>query len=331
MVRIDDSLRKLVILKIQGGNSQRQASRELGLCQSSVRKIWMKFVTTGTISDKIRTGRPMKCTPRDRRQLCIEAKKHPFHTARELGQASNICQKVSIATIKRYLRKSGLFGQVSARKPLLSQSQVKRRTQWCKSYSSFKAADWDRIIFSDESRVSTFTYGRRYVWRPINARYNHRYTCKTVKYGGTSVLVWGAIRSDGNRILIKCPPRLDSLEYQHILSRGLPELYDSHLVFMQDGAPCHRSCSTMEFLDKENVCLLSDWPAQSPDLNIIENMWAELKKRLGKYHPIPKEDLWAVIEKEWYAIPNAYVRSLYASLPRRLRHVLKNKGLNSKY
>ena len=25
--------------------------------------------------------------------------------------------------------------------------------------------------------------------------------------------LWGAIRADGNRILIKCPPRLDSREY----------------------------------------------------------------------------------------------------------------------
>ena len=79
------------------------------------------------------------------------------------------------------------------------------------------------------------------------------------------------------------------------------------------------------------MCLLSDWPAQLPDLNIIENMWGELKKRLSRYHPIPKEDLWKVVEKEWYEIPNEYVTRLYESLPRRLRHILRNKGLNSKY
>jgi len=98
------------------------------------------------------------------------------------------------------------------------------------------------------------------------------------------------------------------------------------MTFMQDCAPYHKSSSTSEFLDNKK-----DWPAQSPDLNIIENMWAGLKKRLSKYHPIQKENLWEVIEKEWYLIPNDYVIILYKYLPRRINHVMKNKGLHLKY
>jgi len=131
--------------------------------------------------------------------------------------------------------------------------------------------------------------------------------------------------------LIKCPPRLGSQEYQQILEQGIPLLYTPQMVFMQDGAPCHRSHSTMGYLDKKKVCLLSDWPAQSPDMNIIENMWAELKKKIAKHTPISKNELWDVVQREWYAIPDDYVRTLYQSLPRRLHHVLMNKGLHSKY
>ena len=97
------------------------------------------------------------------------------------------------------------------------------------------------------------------------------------------------------------------LEYQQILSKGLPEVCDTHLVFMQDGAPCRRSLSTTQFLDKKKVCSLSEWLVQSPDLTIIKNIWVELKKGLSRYHPIPREDLWKVVEKEWYEIPNEYV------------------------
>ena len=331
MVKIEERLRKLVIAKIQDGASQRQVSKELGICRSSIQNLWLKFAKTGSISDRPRSGRPMKSTERDRRHLCIEAKKAPFCSAREHGERSHLIPKVSVITVRRYLRKSGLFGQISARKPLLSKLQAKRRLEWCKAYLSYTAADWDRIVFSDECRVATYTNSRRYVWRPKNSRYKDKYCCKTVKYGGKSVLVWGAIRADGNRILIQCPPRLDSREYQQVLSQGLPEVYESHMTFMQDGAPCHRSSSTSEFLDNRKVCLLSDWPAQSPDLNIIENMWAELKNKLSKYHPIQKENLWEVIEKEWYSIPNDYVTGLYKSLPRRINQVVKNKGLHSKY
>jgi len=92
-------------------------------------------------------------------------------------------------------------------------------------------------------------------------------------------MVWGAIRVDGKIILIKCPPSLCSSEYQKILGKGLSVVYDSEIVFMHDGAPCHRSAST---LDSRNVCLLSDWPAQSPDLNIIEN--TQVKMNTLKQH-----------------------------------------------
>ena len=46
-------------------------------------------------------------------------------------------------------------------------------------------------------------------------------------------------------------------------------------VFMQDGAPCHTSCSSMEWLEENNVKVL-DWVGQSCDLNPIENCWTRL-------------------------------------------------------
>jgi len=39
MVKIDEGIRKLVVAKIQGGASQRDVKKELGICRSSVRKI----------------------------------------------------------------------------------------------------------------------------------------------------------------------------------------------------------------------------------------------------------------------------------------------------
>ena len=83
-------------------------------------------------------------------------------------------------TIKDY--NSELYAQVSARKSLLTKSQVKHRLKWCKAYSAFGTADFNRIVFSDESKFATFSNIRRYVWRPKNSRYNGKYTCKTVKY-----------------------------------------------------------------------------------------------------------------------------------------------------
>ena len=58
---------------------------------------------------------------------------------------------------------------------------------------------------------------------------------------------------------------------QDVLDCRLHQLYDPDCVFVLDNAPCHKSGITLEYLDMKGVCLLSDWPAQSPDINIIEN------------------------------------------------------------
>ncbi|KAJ3780542.1 hypothetical protein GGU10DRAFT_232322, partial [Lentinula aff. detonsa] len=59
-----------------------------------------------------------------------------------------------------------------------------------------------------------------------------------------------------------------------------------------------------------------------PDINPIENAWAELERRLHKVHPAPRSltQLWTAIETIWYSAEfNEYVIHLYASFPRRIQ------------
>ena len=96
MVKRGEMLRKLVIAKIQDGASQRQLSKDLGICRSSLQNLLLKFANNGSIADRPRSSRPMKFTERDHRRMCIEANKAHFSVRETMGVSSDLIPKVSV-------------------------------------------------------------------------------------------------------------------------------------------------------------------------------------------------------------------------------------------
>ena len=85
------------------------------------------------------------------------------------------------------------------------------------------------------------------------------------------------------------------------------------------------------FLAEQDVQVLSSWPAQSPDLSVIENMWQILKEKIFHRNPRTHEDLWGVAAEEWNNIPRERIRSLHDSIPRWLNACVAAKGGHTKY
>ena len=69
-------------------------------------------------------------------------------------------------------------------------------------------------------------------------------------------MVWGAIKNDGTKVLFRCNCSVDSIEYQRILTIGLPQIYRSRNIFQQDGATCHTSVSTKLFFENRAIRML---------------------------------------------------------------------------
>ena len=79
----------------------------------------------------------------------------------------------------------------------------------------------------------------------------------------------------------------------------------------------------MTFIENSNMCLLSDWLAQSPDINIIENLW-----NITGYRMNTIDELWEECQRQRMAIPTELIQRLYHSIPTRLLSVVRNKGMN---
>ena len=73
------------------------------------------------------------------------------------------------------------------------------------------------------------------------------------------------------------------------------------------------------------------WPANSPDLNPIEQLWPEVIKRLDGQIFTTQDSLWAAIQVAFAAIPPAVVHNLYNSMCRRMAAVLVANGGHTKY
>lgn len=328
MPKIDIEKRKLVVALHEKGFSQRKIANDLKIPRPSIQMIINKYRKYNTIENMPKSGRRKSYTDRELRTLIRLSKANPFFTARQLRA---IWKPLSISSVKLLLRKNGLFGRISCKKPMLNKKQIQKRLDWAKSYGSWTTKMWSNVIFSDEASIQLKPSKIVYVRRCIGDRNKKPYTIKTVKHGWKSFMIWGAIKANGERILIRFLKNADSLEYQRVLNEGLFQIYNHSNIFQHDGAPPHRSASTVAYLNNRKVCYISDWPPQSPDVNIIENMWAELKRRLLLHNPKNLDELWDSCLSEWQKIPNEYIQKLYNSLPNRLLCIRKNKGENTNY
>lgn len=145
-------------------------------------------------------------------------------------------------------------------------------------------------------------------------------------------MVWGAFEATGTLPLAFTSSKMNSAEYQQVLQEHLTPFWQPDYLFMQDNASIHRSASTMEYLAHHEIAVFG-WPACSPDLNPIENLWGLMARdvyRNNRQYATVDELKTAILEA-WGRLSLQTLNNLARSLPKRLIQVVKCKGGPTKY
>ncbi|KAI5708531.1 hypothetical protein M8J77_024706 [Diaphorina citri] len=199
-------------------------------------------------------------------------------------------------------------------------------------------AQWDRVLFSDETRVCLNSPdGRERVFRRRGERFTDACMSEREPYGGGSIMFWAGISYEGRTELVSVPsPTLNAKRYvtdileEHVVP--LSRIQGTDFILMHDNARPHVAARVTQFLQEARIGTLPH-PAISPDLNPIEHAWDMLKRRIRARDPAPATlpELEQAAKEEWRNIPQEMFRNLVRSMKRRIQAVIKNRGGNTSY
>ena len=332
-------LKKVVVQLYQNGEKIADIAQAVNKSLSSIYRVIRKFQNSGNLENRRRSGRPRLVDEREYRRLQRLVNVDRQAPLSEITAKFNENREIAVSkkTVKRRLKEHGFSRGVYRKKVTVKAVNRKKRLSWCREKRWWTVNfQWSKVIFSDECQICVGENKRVYVWRKAGEGWRPDLVPKQ-NGRKLSVMVWGCLCFDGVGTLSRVNGNINAQKYIEILDDNLWPVLVRHFpagnyLFQDDNAPVHRARIVQEFIARNRIKNMS-WPAQSPDLNIIENVWLYIKRKLQqRMHRINTEnDLYAQTLNIWQDITQNYVRNLYQSIPRRILQVIRLKGHLSKY
>ncbi|CAG8574036.1 27847_t:CDS:2, partial [Racocetra persica] len=268
------------------GESYSTITRNVKCEKTTVHDILKRAEVETTVVKKRPGRKPIFDTPalEELKKLVIQVTNYYHLSAREIQELWNKekNQTVSISTICRALKKTGLRSCVAHYKPLISKKNKEIRYAWAKDYLNWLTHQWRNIIWSNESFFRQFMSSHNIrVWHTPAKEFDKSCLVPTVGHSPGHIF-WGCFSWHGLESIISIHGRITN------------------------------------FFNNAGISMLP-WPPQSPNLNPLENLWQEveshLRSSLDKSTSI--EDLEKKVKATWNSIPPRYYHGLVNSISNR--------------
>lgn len=292
---------------------------EILVSKQGVRQFLKRYAKSGTITRKEGSGMPPKLSA-DIQKLIEDTMQSDDETTATQLQAILADRRVyvSLATIVRNRSQLGWIYRGSAYCQLIRNANKISRLQWAQQnrHDSF-----DNVIWSDETTVQLENH-RRFCYR----KEGEKPRTKPRPKHPIKVHVWAGISKKGPSAVCIFEGIMAAPLFCEILERTLLPFIQQKFPpptthrFMQDNDPKHTSRAAQAFYAQSGI----NWwrtPAESPDLNPIENLWHELKEFIRReVKPTTKQELVNGINSFWATVDEhkccRYINHLRKVLPR---------------
>ena len=328
--------------------SLRRAAREVKKPISFVKR-WVRRQQAGlAMYDLPRTGRNSSGLDSEKAILAIlDAMVNGEGPAGMVLRLKSVGIIVNKETVRRFVKQNLGRPLRPVKKPRLTRKHLKDRLTFCLKWVR---RSWQNVVVTDSKYFWLCPRGvGPKVWVPYGDTAPNtpaeKNCFKVHAYAGVSK--WGRTKlivTVGTTGLQASTKGVTGQVYKDLLEKelipeckrlmerrpGLPAASRKNWVFQQDNARAH-TCKLVTRWLREQDFQIMKWPAKSPDLSWIENMWGYVAKQLSQRCDLTEENFISELMKAWDSIPDTVHNNMYESIKNRLHACIDAQGGSTKY
>ena len=327
-------IQRSTILALHGLNIRDDVIAHLTHCDPRTIQHWIDYYQEHhSLEDEPRSGRPRVTSEETDTLIAASAIETPITTPRAIRSELGI--EASVRTIRRRLDEAGLFGRVARMEYPFTEDHINQRLAFAREYGEWTAQQWDRVLFSDESYIYLGQHGNVWVQRPEDTAFLEEYMVHGQSQFAPKIGIWGCFSSHGVGPMRLYDDTMDARLFTDTMARlmkphALRMWPNEEWLLHQDNASYHGSRAAKTWFHNNGVSL-TPLPPYSPDLNPIENLWADLKRRVEARNARNMQELKEIVTEEWTNTTSEYCSRLAHSMPTRLETVVEVGGFRTPY